>query len=265
MDDIIIFDYLKKQAQLDRVAGARFNSADFLHRECCDRIMEQFDTIITKKFEDCLILGSKSGYLSDKIISGKVAKTVTEADYSKAMLDSSAKDYTKIHLLDEILPFKEESFDLIISPLFMHWINDLPGYLIQIRKILKKGGMFIAMLYGGQTLTSLRKALLAADSENNRACPRVSPFIDVRDGAALVQRAGFIEPVSASELIEVKYENVFEIMKDLKNMGENNALVRADKKYPGRDFFNKVNENYELQEGEYIAEFEIVQISGWKA
>ena len=48
------------------------------------------------------------------------------------------------------------SQDAIVSCLSLHWVNDLPGALIQIREALKPDGVFLGALFGGDTLFELR-------------------------------------------------------------------------------------------------------------
>ena len=110
----------------------------------------------------------------------------------------------------------------------LHWVNDLPGTLIQIGRILKPDGLLLGAMLGGATLWQLRQALAAAESEvEGGLSPRVSPFADLRDAAGLLQRAGFALPVADSETIEVEYDSALALMRDLGAMGESNLVVSA--------------------------------------
>ncbi len=109
---------------------------------------------------------------------------------------------------EEALPFAPETFDLIVSVLSLHAVNDLPGALVQIRRALKPDGLFLAALFGGETLHELREAFAAGESETvGGVSPRVSPFADVRDLGGLLQRAGFALPVADVERTTVRYAN----------------------------------------------------------
>ena len=57
---------------------------------------------------------------------------------------------------EEHLPFEENSLEAVVSSLSMHWVNDLPGALIQVRKALIPDGVFVGALFGGDTLFELR-------------------------------------------------------------------------------------------------------------
>ena len=84
---------------------------------------------------------------------------------------------------EEWLPFAPASFDLVVASLSLHWVNDLPGALIQIRRALRPDGLLLASL---PALGTLRRAARRADRGRGRRCrggasPRVSPFPDLRD------------------------------------------------------------------------------------
>lgn len=263
----VVFNRQRKIKQLNRAART-FSESDFLHTESANRLINQFETIIKKRFDRTLNISARTGYISQELLEKKITKQVFETEVTSAFYPYSQNDGFKILADEEFLPFKNESFDLVISNLGMHWVNDLPGCLIQIKRILKKGGFFCANLLGGKTLQELRHSLIMADEMRGEVSPRVSPFLDVKDGAALLQRTGFDEPVSVSEEVEVKYADLAELTADLKNTGENNALLKINSKFPGKDYFKRVNDIYNKSfsdnYGNINASFEIITISGWK-
>ena len=127
---------------------------------------------------------------------------------------------------EEALPFAAGSLNLVTSILGLQWINDLPGALVQIRRALKPDGLFMAALIGGESLTELRQSLLTAEAEiTGGAHARVSPFADLRDMGALLQRSGFALPVVDIEPLTVRYANPARLLDDLRAMGAQNALT----------------------------------------
>ena len=113
-----------------------------------------------------------------------------------------------------------------MSALALQFVNDLPGALVQIRRALKPDGLFLAALLGGDTLTELRQAFAAAETEiEGGISPRVAPFADVREMGALLQRAGFALPVTDVERLTVRYSSPFILMGELRRMGATNALA----------------------------------------
>ena len=169
---------------------------------------------------------------------------------------------------DEWLPFAEESFDLVTSVLSLHTVNDLPGALAQIRRLLKPDGLFIAALFGGETLKELRVAFAAAeDTTLGGASPRVAPFADVRDLGSLLQRAGFALPVADVERTTVRYRELSRLFADLRALGETNVLANRRSEALSKRTLAAVVRDYQARfgdaEGRLPATFEIVFLTGW--
>lgn len=168
----------------------------------------------------------------------------------------------------EALPFAHERFDLAVSLLGLHAVNDLPGALIQIRRALKPDGLFIGCLLGGATLHELRAALTDAESEiTGGLSPRVAPFADVRDLGGLMQRAGFALPVTDLESLRVRYDNAFALMQDLRRMGMTNTLLARRREPVTRALMLRAAqiyaERYADPDGRIPATFELIWVSGW--
>ena len=168
----------------------------------------------------------------------------------------------------EILPFAPASFDLVTSSLAFHWINDLPGTLLQLRHILKPDGLLLVNLFAGETLEALRIALLEAEAEiENGASPRISPFADPRDLAGLLQRAGFALPVVDSDRITVDYPDAWKLMRDLRAMGETNATALRHRHFTRRATLLRAADIYRARfgndDGRIPAAFEIATLTAW--
>jgi SAM-dependent methyltransferase len=159
-------------------------------------------------------------------------------------------------------------FDLIISVLGLHAVNDLPGVLVQIRQALKPDGLFIGAMFGGETLTELRQALAAAELEvTGGVSPRVSPFGDVRDLGGLLQRAGFALPVADVERTVMRFSNVLSLVYELRLMGETNSLTGRSRSPMPRSMLEALTrhyaENFADADGRLRATFEIIYLTGW--
>jgi SAM-dependent methyltransferase len=215
-----------------------------------------------------LDLGAHDGTLartlrSDPAIADRIGDIVT-ADLSPAF----AKPPLGVVADEEALPFADGSFDLVVSALSLHWVNDLPGALIQIRRVLKPDGLFIGAALGGRTLVELRQSLLAAEEEaRGGAANRVSPFMDVIDAAGLLQRAGFAMPVADNDARTVRYGDPLRLLADLKGMGETAAFANRDAPRLTRGVFMRATEIYAQRfsdpDGKVRATFEFVTMSGW--
>jgi SAM-dependent methyltransferase len=169
---------------------------------------------------------------------------------------------------EEALPFATASLGLVVSGLALHWVNDLPGTLVQVRRALKPDGLFMAAMLGGQTLWELRDAFAAAEAEvEGGISPRVSPFAEVRDLGGLLQRAGFALPVTDVDRLTVRYADAFALMRDLRAMGGANALVERRRTPLRRETLFRMAaiyaERHAAPDGRIPATFDVVWLSGW--
>jgi SAM-dependent methyltransferase len=249
-NDIQIFDRGLLKTKRAR-ASKGFAEYDFLFKWVADNLRDRLEVI--KRDHDVVVqLGGRGGSLID----GAHICDLNDA-YSPTLIGDS-----------ELLPFAPNSVDCIISALDLHSVNDLPGALLQIRKALKADGLFIAALFGGETLHELRASLSATEMElKGGLSPRVFPFADKQELGALLQRAGFALPVVDSEIVTVTYEHIFKLLTDLRGMGESNVIAARDKRYVGKEFFMKAAQHYAEQyaesDGRIPASFEIIFLIGW--
>ncbi|MCW5771829.1 MAG: methyltransferase domain-containing protein [Rhodospirillaceae bacterium] len=267
-----IFDRRAVRAHRDRAARRRAIGADaeFLHREIGDRLLERLDEV-KRGFACVLDLGCRDGFLARALARRAGVERVMQADVSPAfarLARAANRFFPTVVADEETLPFAPGSFDLVVSNLALHWVNDLPGALIQLRRALKPDGLLLAAMFGGETLTELRQALLSAEiTEEGGASPRVSPHADVRDAGALLQRAGFALPLVDRDRIQVTYEHVFSLMADLRLMGETNALRERRRGFTRRSTMLTAAEEYLRRyadkSGRLIANFDIVYLTAW--
>jgi SAM-dependent methyltransferase len=166
----------------------------------------------------------------------------------------------------EDLGLAPATLDLCVSIFGLSAVNDLPGALIQIRRALRPGGRFMAALFGPKTLHELRTALAEAELEiEGGVSPRVHPFVDVRDAGALLQRAGFEEPVADTFDLPVVYKHPLRLLHDLRGMGETNVLVERRKGPLRRATLARAMDLYTERfsiDGGVAATFELLFMSG---
>jgi len=169
---------------------------------------------------------------------------------------------------DDVLALEPGAQDLVVHALSLHWANDPVGQLIQCRRALRPDGLFLGLLFGGQTLCELRACLAQAEAElAGGLSPRVLPMGEIRDLGGLLQRAGFALPVADSVTQTVLYRDLWHLMHDLRAMGEGNAL-NARLRHPSRRvMFTRAAELYQLTyarpDGRLPATFEIITLTGW--
>lgn len=169
---------------------------------------------------------------------------------------------------DEALPFADASLDLVVSAGALHWAEDLPGLLIQVRRALKGDGLFLAAIPGGETLTELRQAFAEAETDVlGGASPRVIPFVDLRDFGGLLQRAGFALPVVDSERLTVRYSDIFGLFRDLRALGATNPLLARSKAPLRRSVLARLDEIYRERfadpDGRLRVTVDIIFLLGW--
>ncbi|MEQ1607617.1 MAG: methyltransferase domain-containing protein [Hyphomonadaceae bacterium] len=261
-DPMRIFDrnlHARRRAR----ASAGYAHYSFLKKLAAEDIAWRLSAI-NRRFERVLDLGAHDGVLAktlkaDPQTANRLGESVS-TDLSPAFGHQVADE--------EALPFAAQSFDLVVSALSLHWVNDLPGALIQIRRVLKPDGLFIATVLGGRTLVELRQSLLAAEEEiRGGATNRVSPMLDVIDAAGLLQRTQFAMPVADNDARTVRYAHPLKLLADLRGMGETAAF--ADRSAPKltRGILMRAMEIYAQRfsdpDGRIRATFEFVTLSGW--
>ena len=262
-----LFDRALHRKRLDRAAPG-YADADFLHRRAAEDAVQRLEAIM-RDFPLAVDLSARKGAFREALeVSDARARVghLIEADLSAPML--AGRDGPRLVADEERLPFAAESLDLVVSTLGLHWVNDVVGTLIQIRRALKPDGLFIGAFLGGQTLNELRQSLIAAESELfGGAGSRVSPFAGTYDAASLLQRAGFALPVADIDRVSVRYPHPLKLLADLRQMGETSVLADRHPRALSRPLLGRACEiyleRYAEADGRIPATFEILTITGW--
>ncbi|KAI1294418.1 S-adenosyl-L-methionine-dependent methyltransferase [Xylaria venustula] len=281
--------WLQKERAAQNVEGSRV--ADYLKDEVAIRVCERL-LDIKREYPRVLDFGANSCNIARALtrknpdpspevpVSDPIATKIGHllaVDSSESMLYRDADlefnsqiDMTREVLTDEeTLPYDANSFDLVLSSLSMHWINDLPGVLAQLNNILKPDCAFIGAMFGGDTLYELRTSLQLAEQERRGGIsPHVSPLADVRDVGGLLQKAGFKMLTVDVEDIIVDFPDSFALMQDLQAMGENSAVLGREMGPIQRDVLLAADAIYrELhgnEDGTLPATFRMIHMIGWK-
>lgn len=271
-----IFDRRAKLLQRERAAKAEdVNVYDYLKDEVGYRLADRiFD--IKRKFKRVLDLGCSRGHVSKNVLSDSVDELIL-ADSSPSFLEQAyGTEGVKItrRLIDEEeFEFEENSLDMVISSLSLHWVNDLPGLFRSINKCLINDGVFLAALFGGETLYELRSSLQLAELERDGGISaHVSPFVDMRDIGSLLTRANFTMLTIDTDEIVIGYPSMFELMRDLRGMAENNAArnrklrLNRDTLLAAAAIYKELYGKTKEEDGTpYVpASFQIIYLLGWK-
>lgn len=227
----------------NRARAARQGFVDFLHREAATEVQERC-AMVNKTFT------------SPALVTGHPAFWGTVLPDAQIVPDT------------EVLPLEPDAHDLVVHALALHWANDPVGQIIQCRRALRPDGMFIAVLFGGETLADLRTSLAAAEiALTGGLSPRILPMGDVRDLGALLQRAGLALPVADVERRKVQYDSPLHLLRDLRGMGEGNALAARHKRPAHRELFTEMAARYTAEhanaDGKITATFDLAVLTGW--
>lgn len=257
-----LFDTALVRSRLAR--ARRSGYAGFLLEWSLDDVEDRISAIL-RRFPNALDLGTPMPGVAQRLRTGGMADSVLRL--------SSLPEHGTVPLAVgdlECLPFggNGKRFNLIVSLLALHAVNDLPGALIQIRRALEPDGVFLGCLLGAGSLDELRGSFLAAESEiEGGVSPRVAPFAEVRDLGGLLQRAGFALPVVDTETLTVRYPDPFALMRDLRAMGWTNALFERRRVPLRRTTLVRAAEIYAERhadpDGRIRASFALTWLLGW--
>ncbi len=252
-----VFDRVAVRRHRDRAARTVGGVGEILD-EAADRLLDRLDDT-TRRFTRALDVGGRG------TVAGKLRRRgidTVACDLSPAMAARSGAPAVAVD--EEWLAFAPASFDLVVASLSLHWVNDLPGALIQLRIALQPDGLLLASLPVLGTLVELRAALTEAEAAlTGGASPRISPFPDLRDCAALLQRAGFALPVADVEDIRLLYADPLALLHDLRAAGEGNAIALRDHRIPPRALFASALSTLPEADGRVPATLRLAILTGW--
>lgn len=250
-----IFDRNRRRCVKDR-AYTRAKGEDFIHKAIADELCERLQ-MVSRPFELCLLIGLGSQYLAEKLKSSGMTTVIADSSY---LLAAEAGG---VQCDEDRLPFADASFDLVISMGTLDTVNDLPGALTLIRKILKPDGLFLGAFLGAESLTTLKSTLLQAEGDSVRS--HIHPQIDIRTMGDLLQRTGFALPVVDGDSVTLRYPSLIRLLADIRDFGGSNILKSGSGPIPGpvarkaTDLFAERSDDL----GKVSEFLEIIHISGW--
>jgi NADH dehydrogenase [ubiquinone] 1 alpha subcomplex assembly factor 5 len=249
-----IFERRLRRLRRDR--AARLAGAGYLHRFAAADLAERLD-FVRRDFADALLLGALDGGLRSSLEARGIATVVADPGLRFAAGAGGAQ-------CDEDRPgFADSSFDLVASIGLLDTVDDLPGALLLIRRMLKPGGLFLASFAGAGSLPRLRESMLAADLAGAGASPRIHPQIDVRAAGDLLQRAGFALPVADAHGVDILFPDLMSLVRDLRAMGATNLLRARSRRPIGRAGLAAATAHFADARGAAGEHFEILTLSGW--
>jgi hypothetical protein len=240
-----IFAEHRRVARLNRAAARQYDSANaatFLLDEIADDMIERLSFVRLAPMRS-LVIGPCPAPLVGYLSQGTAMLTQAEA-------------------ADPALPLSGGPYDFIGVVGQLDAVNDLPGALIHLRSALEPGGLVIASFIGGQSLSALRAAMMAA--EPDRPAARLHPLVDPRAAPQLLQRAGWKDPVVDSHVLTVRYASLDRLVADLRDSGLGNALARPATPL-GKDALTRARAAFAARadaDGKTSETFEIITLTG---
>ena len=237
LTDVVSLDMHRKRGR-----ATKRSDALFLHSQACDEIHIRMDEL--------------------------------GGPFADVAMVSGFPEFWKVEIEDaEIFPDRDflgappSKFELFIHAMSLHWSNDPVGQLIQCRLALRPNGRLLCVLLGGETLKELKQSLTEAEILTaGGASPRIAPMGDIRDLGDLLLRAGFADAVADSATVNATYSSTFELMQDLRSMGETNALEERSRIFAPRMLFHDCAriyaEKFAHRDGRIPATFELIFLTG---
>lgn len=236
--NISIFDTEKLYAQQKKFYS--LEEPHFLRQEIAERLVDRLSDM-KQSFDQALLLYPNGDEIDQYLFPHSKVNHLSKL----TAFPTTNSDIVHQEYKSEILGLKDHSYDLVISHLCLHHINDLPGFLIQIRRSIKEGGLFIASLFGGETLRDLKQAIFEAEMDcYGGISPRIIPMIDIKDLGGLLQRTGYKDMIVDNDRINISYSHIWTLLSDVKKMGESNVLRERKKGLTSRSFFEKLEDYY---------------------
>lgn len=253
----LIFDSRRRAASRDR-AQARFTEHDFLYRYMLEGLLERLSDV-QRSLQDVLLIGCPDRSAYEAL--NALGKNVTCSDPG----GRNARLNNGVQTDEDALPFAESSFDLVIACDTLDSVNDLPGALVLMQRILRPDGLLLGAFLGAGSLPRLRQALLHAEGDTAR--PHIHPQVEVRAAGDLLARTGFAMPVADIETLTVRYSSLLALMHDLRGMGHTNVMTRERAGSLTRETIARASVLFGQAadpDGRTAETFSMLYLSGWK-
>jgi len=259
MAEDLPFDRRLRRLRRDRAFRADPESRKSLALVLADELIDRLGAV-RRDFADALIVGAAGPAIGSRLRARGMKVSVADAGFAFARAGGG------VQCDEDRLPFADASHDLVIAAGSLDSVNDLPGGLVLMRRILRPGGLLLGAFAGAGSLVALRTAFAAADADRNFAVPRIHPQIDVRAAGDLLARAGFVAAVADSQSLHPRYARLNDEIRDLRAMGGTNSLVHRARLMVDRVTLaaaRKAFRDHAEADGRTSERIEIVHFVGW--
>ena len=277
------FSKQKIRASFNKAADG-YDAAAIVQQEVCCRLLERLEYIKAKPLM-ILDIGSGTGQGTSGLARQYPDALIISMDLAENMLKKSRqrlaeeiktsgmftqlknvlgggrkKNITQVCADAEYLPFADASIDLIFSNLTIQWCFDLKVLFNEFRRVLKPGGFMLFTTFGSDTLKEL-KASWANVSDKIH----VNNFVDIHDIGDALYNVKAENPVMDSEKIILNYQNIKQILLEIKAVGAHNQNSGRAKGLTGKSRLQamyKAYENFKTEQG-YPVTYEVIYGHAW--
>ncbi|HNP37084.1 MAG TPA: methyltransferase domain-containing protein [Woeseiaceae bacterium] len=223
-------------------AASQFDSADFVHTVTRDGLLARLEAVVVDATE-VLDLGCATGKALPLLAKRFRRARVTGIDSSRAMLQrakAGRRRFARTRLLQcdaRALPFADHSIDVVFANQLLPWFDDLAMIAAEVRRVLRKEGLFIFSTLGPDSLSELKAAWSTIDQ-----LPHVHHFPDMHDVGDTMVRAGLKDPVLDVDRLEVTYTTSAALFRDLTAAGARNCLKERVAGLAGKQAFVRMTQ-----------------------
>lgn len=229
----------------------------FLYQEVAKQMLDNLQ-IYQQKFNKVLIIGDKLGHIKQGLLDLGYESNNIFSQFDDLLFDE--ENLAEVDFSDNFTG----GFDLIISLLSLHFINNPPSFLQQVKHLLNKEGLFLASFFGEEHLPELFLATQQAENFlHQRISARMPPLIGLKTITHLLAKVGFASPLAMLDVMKIEYSQLKQLLQDLKIMGCSNILFARPKKFITKNFLHTIEKFYSKQpNGTYLASFSVIYLSG---
>ena len=261
--NIFKIDYQTKTLKRDRISFDLVNH-NFLIKLCENQILNKINNF-SSKVEVLVELGSNSD-ICKKYNKNKNCFFIS-IDNSINFIKQNSSSNNNIVVDENNLPFKQKSISGVISCLYIDSIFNSESLFSNVYDILKNNGFLIFSIFGTKTMENIKECFIKVEEKKyNGISLRFHPLFDLDTLGNKLREIGFKNVIVETEIIQVKYNSLFKLMRDLRGMGITNNLLNRSKFFTPKSLFNEVNAllTKDCKNKEFLVPFEILTLTAWK-
>ena len=262
-NNIFKIDYQIKTLKRARISSDIVNH-NFLIKLSENQILNKINNFASK-VEVLVELGSNSSI--GKMYSKSNNCLFISTDNSIDFLKQNSSSNNNLVIDENKLPFKQGSVSGVISCLYVDSIIDSENLFSNIYKILKNDGFLIFSIFGTKTMKNVKECFIKIEEKKYSGISlRFNPLFDLDLIGNDLKKIGFKNVIVETEIIKVKYNSLFKLMRDLRGMGMTNNLLNRSKFFTPKSLFDEVNEflTKDNKNKEFLVPFEIITLTAWK-